>query len=348
MTDKNLFARHEVTRSDRSDRQMRRTRIGLFPISIALVAMTFLVGWSADPSDQQQRIRSRFIFTGNTLGYIDPCDCTGGLLGGLDRRMYAIEERREEDLPAILFDLGNIFETAGGRPMTELGRRQARFISDEMEQMGYSFVALGYRDLAFSAEFLAEYLPDLEHPPLLTNRAEGAELGFETVPRIRLELGGLIIDVFSVVEPQILGNDGESLASRWEEILTEELERSSNGADPADVQMVIANVQWGVSEAMPEWYPQIDIIINGTWMLPRQATRIGNTVAMTAAAKGQMLSTLDIQAYPRENQREGRPTIIGFQGLQLALDPAKPSAPEIKSRMVAFRDQLIRDGLILP
>ncbi len=151
-----------------------------------------------------------------------------------------------------------------------------------------------------------------------------------------------------MVEPQILGNDGESLASRWEEILTEELERSSNGADPADVQMVIANVQWGVSEAMPEWYPQIDIIINGTWMLPRQATRIGNTVAMTAAAKGQMLSTLDIQAYPRENQREGRPTIIGFQGLQLALDPAKPSAPEIKSRMVAFRDQLIRDGLILP
>jgi hypothetical protein len=232
--------------------------------------------------------------------------------------------------------------------MTELGRRQARFLSDEMERMGYSFVALGYRDLAIAPGILAEFLPDLEHPPLLTNRAEGAELGFETVPRIRLELGELTIDVFSVVEPQTLGNDGESLVSRWEDILSEELERSSNGADPADLQMVIANVQWRVSETMPEWYPQIDIIINGTWLLPRQATRIGNTVAMTSAAKGQMLSTLDIQAYPRANQRGSRPAIIGFQGLQLALDPTQPSAPEIKSRMVAFRDQLIREGLILP
>jgi len=262
--------------------------------------------------------------------------------------MYAIEEKRKDRLPAILFDLGNIFETPVGGPMTELGRRQARFISDEMEQMGYSFVALGYRDLSLPAEFLADYLPDLDHPPLLTNRAEGPELGFETVPRIRLELEGLTIDVFNVVEPQTLGSDGERLVSRWEEILTSELERSSNGADPADLQMVIANVQWRVSEEMPEWYPQIDIIINGTWLLPRQATRIRDTVAMTAAGKGQMLSTLDIQAYPRENQREGRPAIIGFQGLQLALDPGYPSAPAVKSRMIAFRDQLIRDGLILP
>ncbi len=339
---------HKGTTMAGSVQQMKRTWVRLTLLSIALVAMTALTGWSADTADQQRRLRARLMFSGNTLGYIDPCECTGGLLGGLDKRAYAVEEHRDDTLPTILFDVGNVFETPQGGPMTELGRRQARFISDEMEQMGYSFVALGYRDLSFPPELLAEYLPDLEYPPLLTNRAESADLGFETVPRIRLELGELTIDVFSVVEPQTLGNNGEEIVSRWEGILTDALERSTNGDDPADLQLVIANVQWGVSEEMPEWYPQIDIIINGTWLLPRQATRIRDTVSMTAAGKGQMLATLDISALTRSNQREGRPAIIGFQGLQVALDPNYPSAPRVKARMVAFREQLIRDGLILP
>lgn len=339
---------HKGTTMAGSVQQMKRTWVRLILLSIALVAMTVLTGWSADTADQQRRIRARLMFSGNTLGYIDPCECTGGLLGGLDRRAYAVEEHQDDTLPTILFDVGNVFETPQGGPMTELGRRQARFISDEMERMGYSFVSLGFRDLAFPPGFLAEYLPDLEYPPLLTNRAEGADLGFETVPRIRLELGELTIDVFCVVEPQILGQNGEEIVSRWEEVLTDELERSSNGDDPADLQLVIANVQWGVSEEMPEWYPQIDIIINGTWLLPRQATRIRDTVNMTAASKGQMLATLDISAYTRSNQREGRPAIVGFQGLQVTLNPNYPSAPRVKARMVAFREQLIRDGLILP
>ncbi|MFC1545155.1 hypothetical protein ACFL44_00515 [Gemmatimonadota bacterium] len=329
-------------------RQMKQVYYRPLLILAVVACVMALSGWSAEIPDQQNRLRARLLFSGNTLGYIDPCECSAGLLGGLDRRMYAVEEHRNDDLPTVLFDLGNIFETPQGGPMTELGRRQARFISDEMEQMGYSFVALGYRDLSFPPEFLADYLPDLEHPPLLTNRAEDYDAGFETVPRIRLELGELTMDVFSVVEPQTLGNEGEKIVSRWEEILTRELERSTNGNDPADLQMVIANVQWGVSEEMPEWYPQIDILINGTWLLPRQATRIRDTVNMTAAGKGQMLASLDISAFARSNQREGRPAILGFQGLQVALDPAHPSAPRVKARMVAFREQLIRDGLILP
>ncbi len=336
------------TRSVRSVREMKRVYHRPALIVAVIAGVIALSGWSTDIPAQQNRLRARLLFTGNTLGYIDPCECSAGLLGGLDKRSYAVEEQRDEILPTILFDLGNIFETPQGGPMTELGHRQARFISDEMERMGYSFVALGYRDLTFSPEFLSEYLPDLEHPPLLTNRAEDADLGFETVPRIRLELGELTMDVFSVVEPQTLGNDGERIVSRWEEILTRELETSTNGDDPADLQMVIANVQWGVSEEMPEWYPQIDILINGTWLLPRQATRIRDTVSMTAAGKGQMLASLDISAFARSNQREGRPAILGFQGLQIALNPVFPSAPRVKARMVAFREQLIRDGLILP
>lgn len=302
---------------------------------------------SAQQQTRQRRLRFRLIFTGNTMGYIEPCNCGSGLLGGLDRRSAAIHEARSEDLPTVLFDLGNMFETPVGGPITELGRRQARFLADEMSTMGYDFMAVGFRDLNFSPEFLAEYIPDLKYPPLLTNRADGADIGVETKRKLRLELGELKVDFFNVVEPQNVTRSG--LVTRWEELLTEMLNESANGEDPADVQVVIAHVPWTTTEHMPEWYPEIDIIVNGTWLLPRQGFRIRNAVSMTAAGKGQMVAMLDVNnVLPKFYQRDDRPTIAAFQGIHVKLDPGAHHDPELRARMDAFKQQLIRDGLILP
>jgi 2',3'-cyclic-nucleotide 2'-phosphodiesterase (5'-nucleotidase family) len=289
----------------------------------------------------------RILFTGSTQGYIEPCNCSRGLLGGLDRRTTAINENRSGQ-PTVLIDLGDLFEIPTGRPMTELGRRQAAFLSAEMERMGYAFTALGREDLTLAPEFLVENLPDLEYPPLLTNRLPGADLGVETVPRIRLDLGGLEVDIFNIIEPDIVAEKGAGRVGRWEQVLEEALEESSRGEDPADAQVVIAHVQFAVIDKIPEWYPDIDLLFHGGWQLPRQAFRIGTCVSMSPAGKGQMLGRLDASVLPRERQQENRPVFTGFQGLHIALPPEAPFDPEVRARMETFRAELIRDGLILP
>jgi len=320
-------------------------------LALAGIVMLAVLLAAAGPAgvgeSQPRRVSFRLLFTGNTLGYIEPCDCSRGVLGGLDHRQAAIAEKRREGQPNILIDFGNLFEVPTNRPMTELGRRQAAFLSAEMERMGYAFTALGRQDLILEPDFLAENLPDLAYPPLITNLAPGIDLGVETVPRIRLDLGGLLVDVFSIVEPALIPTR-EGVVERWEPILEAALEESSRGEDPADAQIVIAHVQFAVVDKLPEWYPEIDLLFHGEFLVPRQAFRIGSCVAMSAAGKGQMLGVLDASVLPRERQQENRPVFTGFQGLHIALPPDSPFDAGVRERMDGFRAELIRDGLILP
>jgi len=227
-----------------------------------------------------------------------------------------------------------------------LWRRQSRYISSEMVGMDYEFMALGDDDLALEDSILSEYLPRMNFRPLLTNRSpEGAGL-IETTPRIRLETGGLKLDFFNVVEPDLVAREG--LLLPWRDILATRLRESEQGDDPADLQFVIAYVDWDVSEAMPDEFPEIDVIINATWHLPRQGTRVGNSVGMTAAWRGQSLAQLDLTSRSLASQTSGQSAILGFQGRHIQLKQSADSDASVYELMSALIEQLRRDNLIPP
>lgn len=304
---------------------------------------------AAAPPAAPDDVTIRILFTGNTLGYIDPCDCSRGRLGGLDRRAAAIADYREESPPTILVDLGNLFELPGRREITELGRRQAGFLVGEMSRMGYRLQALGSQDLVMPPALMVSNLPALAYPPLLTNRAPGASLGFDTVPVVRLEMGGLVVDIFNVVDPEMVPREGILLP--WGATLGEALGRSASGEEgrvPADLQVVIAHVPFSQVDRIPGRFPEADVVLDGALLLPRQAQRIEQGVVMSTSGKGQHLGVLDLRVWPRDQQRSGRGAVLGFQGLNVDLPMDHPADPQVRSRMEAFRQQLIRDGLILP
>lgn len=290
-------------------------------------------------------VEFRIIFTANTLGYIEPCECTGGRLGGLDRRAAAVGRAREGSRPALLVDLGNLFELPGQGPMTELGRRRAEFLVGEMNYLDYAVQGIGVKEIVSAPELVERFLSDLRVPLLLTNRSKEAELRLETVPVYRAVLGGLKVDFFCIVDPGLVPREG--IVVPWEEPLREGLRRSGFGADPADLQVVITHLPVRMSDRLPGEFPEIDLILDGTLILPRQASRIDrNVVVMSTAGKGQQVGVLDITAWKRERRPEGRPAILGFQGLQIRLPREYPADPEAGRRLRAFREQLVRDGLI--
>jgi len=322
---------------------------------VSCAVVTALAGWrttpphdTADPgTDSVQRgNRIRILFTANTLGYIDPCQCSAGLLGGLDKRIAAIERARDVNRPIFLIDLGNLFEVPRLGPPTELGRRQAAFLAEEMVRMGYQLHGLGAKDLSFEPGFLAEYLPELMNPPLLTNRAEGAELGITTMPKFRLEIAGLKLDFFCIVDPRLVPR--KDILTPWEDALGSCLDSSANGENPADLQVVIIHAPFRDAEAIPGQFPEIDLLLDGEMLLPRQAFRREKTVSMSAAGKGQQLAILDITGLPRERQEEGRWVVTGFQGRHIPLPPGAPSDSEVRHRMRAFKAKLVEEGLIPP
>ncbi|MFO7768408.1 MAG: hypothetical protein R6W82_05580 [bacterium] len=290
------------------------------------------------PDTQAQRSpeRVRLLFTANGLGYIDPCDCSSGLLGGLDHRAAAIRRLREEGLPTLLLDLGNLFEIPAG-PMTELGRRQAAFLEGELDSLGYQLVALGPNDLQMHPEELQGCLPGGAAPFLLTNAGEGVLPGEGPVPVRRFRLGDVEAAFLAVVEE----GAAEKLVP-WEEALAGALEEVSD----ADLRVVIAHLGFETVQGLPERFPLADVVLDAARLIPRQAMRYRGALLMSAAGKGQQLAVLDLTVDPSPGRR-GR-GVTAFQGRHILLEPESPADPDVKARMGAFRARLVRDGLILP
>jgi 2',3'-cyclic-nucleotide 2'-phosphodiesterase (5'-nucleotidase family) len=197
----------------------------------------------------------RIVFTANTLGYIEPCECTGGRFGGLARRAAAVAASSRDDIPVLLMDLGNLFELPNRLRTTELGHRQAGFLVDEMNQLGFEVQAIGTKELVLPKNFLQTYVSRLETTPVLTNRAPDADIGVETVPVQRVVVGGMTLDIFNVIDPQMISR--KDILAPWEEALREGLAASSGGSDPADVQIVISHMAIGVSDRWPGHFPEI-------------------------------------------------------------------------------------------
>ena len=303
------------------------------------------------PAGEQPAPRHiRLLYTANTWGYIEYCDCGPVRLGGLDRRSAAIAAAREPGLEVLLLDLGNLLEISE-EPPTQLGRLQADFLVEEMVGMRYDLVAVGARDLLGEPSFVAASLGRLGKPLLLTNLAPGADLGFPVAEVKRFDIAGIILEFFAIVDPLAAGEPAALVA--WEPALRTALQASANRADPADVRVVIAHLPaagYGAGLAALLALEGVDLVLDGTTMMPRDAWRYqSGFVLMNAANRGQQLALLDLEVVPRAiPMPDERAGIVDFQGLHVPLPPTHPVNPDIRHRMDAFRSKLVSLGLIPP
>ncbi len=103
-----------------------------------------------------------FFITGQQMGYIEPCGCTGleNQKGGLNRRDTLISELRARDFNVIPIDVGN-----QERRMGRQGHLKFIKTIEAMKQMDYRSVALGPEDLKFSPVDLLYSMSDVNRSP---------------------------------------------------------------------------------------------------------------------------------------------------------------------------------------
>ncbi|NUM54097.1 MAG: hypothetical protein HUU46_10675 [Candidatus Hydrogenedentes bacterium] len=205
------------------------------------------------------------LYTSDTRGHMNPCDCTAGVAGGLPRRKSFIAQRQSGD--TLIVDAGNI--TAGGRPWELL---ELEHILRGYEHIGYDAINIGKREAGLPAVALAKLMST--YPALVSANVLDAsgELIFSPF-RLATLTSGYKVAIIGVtdsdVSPEELG-EGVKVSSP-EEAIARVLPRATV---EADFIVLLAFVGEQKLKELAERFFEIDVIVGGDVKQPS-----GNAVA---------------------------------------------------------------------
>jgi hypothetical protein len=100
---------------------------------------------SRDFSEQAARQTITIFFTSNELGSMKPCGCSGGQLGGLDRRYTVFNAVSPQN--RLIIDTGSLVEEATAQGLIKFG-----IIVQAYTQLGYNVVNLTGQDILVARE----------------------------------------------------------------------------------------------------------------------------------------------------------------------------------------------------
>jgi len=130
----------------------------------AIVSIAFVCAAMAAGIVKNRPPRVVILFTGEQQGYLVPCGCTKGMLGGIDRRATAIRKVIDEGDPVLILDNGGLMEG-----VSEQARTKRTVLLDAMETMGYRAVGVGKADIDAGYDSLIFELEEREIALLCAN-----------------------------------------------------------------------------------------------------------------------------------------------------------------------------------
>jgi hypothetical protein len=143
------------------------------------------------------------VISGEQDGYLQPCGCTDGQLGGLGRRYDLIEKIRAQNWPVAPIDLGNLVHNPGSsRGGFEQEKVKFGIALKALASMKYDAVALGPEDLKLGVMETMGQLLNAKEPPFLAANVKPAD-GFEGTIRdaVVTEAGPVKIGITAVLDP---------------------------------------------------------------------------------------------------------------------------------------------------
>ena len=145
------------------------------------------------------------VVSGEQNGYLQPCGCTDGQLGGLGRRYDLIEQLRARGWPVAAIDLGNlIHDPAASRGGPQQEKIKFDTAIKALAAMKYSAVALGPEDLKLGVLETISLLLNLKTPLFLAANLQPTAGFEETVrPSMIISDGPVRVGVTAVIDPAV-------------------------------------------------------------------------------------------------------------------------------------------------
>jgi hypothetical protein len=149
--------------------------------------------------------RLRILFTGETLGELEPCNCSGKMAGGLPARGGYVASVPEADLR---LDIGCV-----GRGARDFERLRTDAALRAMDRLGYDAINLGRTEVWLGRDALADRLGG--GVPFVSANVVDAATGRPVAPAVRrFERAGLAVAVTGVVGEEAGRRAGPGLAVR--------------------------------------------------------------------------------------------------------------------------------------
>lgn len=272
------------------------------------------------------------LFTGQQIGYIEPCGCTGlaNQKGGLARRHSLVKQLAERGWDVVPIDLGNQVRRFGRQ--AEL---QFQTSAEALKKIGYRAIALGADDLRLSSgELAASVLGSDENPsPFVSANAAVLDRSLTPIWHV-LEAAGKRIGVTSVVGPSSLEKiSSDEIARRSaEEGLGEVLPLLEQAN--CDLRILLVQGTLEESRKLAAAYPQFQIVATAGGLAepPYQPEPVDGSEALfvEVGIKGMYVSVVGVF--------DDRQTPFRYQ--RVPLDSRFADSPEMLDMLASYQEQL--------
>lgn len=273
------------------------------------------------PPDEDQNPRVRLRISGNMQGYLEPCGCASGQLGGFARRSFqnALNKRNID----LLIEGGQLIK--GDTPLDEF---KLMTILELLAQDGYHAVGIGKHDLVFQSELVGALFglapglsADLRQkdgkPWTIDGQRVFAAYNEHKVGPLTVRLTGLTFDLPAPAKQaglQLLDPD-----KAWAQAM--------QGAPEATLRVLIAHAD-KARLAKLELTPRPDLIVcvSDDYVEPRaDAEDLGGVPLVHTGHKGRFV--LDVHLA----RRAGKPVVLRHDVIKLAGSRTAPGAMESKT-----------------
>ena len=240
-------------------------------------------------------------FTGTVNGYIEPCGCVAGQIGGIDRIAGHLEREMRGDPGALFVDAGDLLgedPDVSEQLKKQLPLKAGAFFS-VWSELGCEAIALGETDLLLlGAPQLAELAERHGVPVLCGNlfRDDGEQV-FPSY--VIVERAGKRIGIFSLLAPKLqqakvkdakklditdaLARSGLELRNwraRAQAIITELLPKT-------DMILCASHLGYDLNRWLAESFPQIDLVFGGHFgNAKKERYVVGNTPLLISLVRG--------------------------------------------------------------
>ncbi|HAK95599.1 MAG TPA: hypothetical protein DCM87_11485 [Planctomycetes bacterium] len=140
------------------------------------------------------------VYGGELQGYLTPCGCSEGMIGGLARRATFLADLRQKSGGALVnVDLGNLVKEPSRQ--SEL---KFMTILEIYLLAGFDAVCLGERDLALGGGFVAGELINRREVPIVIANLKVEELADVIRPFRTIDAKGVKVFVTGLVDPELV------------------------------------------------------------------------------------------------------------------------------------------------
>ncbi|WP_435006533.1 multiheme c-type cytochrome [Tundrisphaera lichenicola] len=243
------------------------------------------------------------LVSGEQNGYLQPCGCTDGQLGGLGRRFDLIDKLRSRGWPVVPIDLGNLIANpAGSRGGFEQEKIKFDTAIKALSVMKYEAVALGAEDLKLGVFQTLGVLFNVKEPKFLAANLTPGD-GFEETIHASLitKAGPISVGVTAVIAPESFEalSDPDKAALLTvkppEEVIPGVLENLK-----AKSQVCVLLVQGSIEEArrLGEKFPGFDLIVSKSIYSEGESQpemlNDGKTILINVGQKGKFVGVVGI------------------------------------------------------